>query len=74
MLDYLKTNKVPDLFVASGSRNWNQPDKYPDTFGYQPDYMTDDKILGTYIKKTFAGKKVCFFGQATTSAPTASTV
>ena len=27
VLDFLKTNRVPDLFVASGSRSWNQPDK-----------------------------------------------
>ena len=29
VLDFLKTNKVPDLFVASGSRSWNQPDEVP---------------------------------------------
>jgi branched-chain amino acid transport system substrate-binding protein len=63
VLGFLKTNKVPDLFVASGSRSWNQPTKYPDTFGFQPDYTTETKISGTYIKKNFAGKKVCFFGQ-----------
>ena len=37
---------VPDLFVASGSRSWNQPDKYPDTFGSNPDYTVEGKILG----------------------------
>ena len=63
VLDFLKTNKVPDLFVASGSRSWNQPDKYPDTFGYNPDYTVEGKILANYIKTNFAGKKVCFFGQ-----------
>ena len=50
VLDFLKTNKVPDLFVASGSRSWNQPTKYPDTFGWQPDYTVEGKILGNYIK------------------------
>ena len=29
VLDYLNQNKVPDLFVASGSTSWNQPEKYP---------------------------------------------
>src|SRR5262249_32946767 len=33
VLDFLNTNKVPDLFVASGSLSWNQPTKYPYTFG-----------------------------------------
>jgi branched-chain amino acid transport system substrate-binding protein len=63
VLGFLKTNKVPDLFVASGSRSWNQPTKYPDTFGFQPDYTTETKISATYIKQNFAGKKVCFLGQ-----------
>jgi len=64
VLDTIKENGVPDLFVASGSINWNQPDKYPDTFGYQTDYVTDYKILGTYVKRTWPDKKVCFFGQS----------
>jgi ABC-type branched-subunit amino acid transport system substrate-binding protein len=63
VLDFLKTNNVPDLFVASGSRTWNQPTKYPDTFGFQPDYTVEGKILGTYLKTANAGQKVCFFGQ-----------
>jgi branched-chain amino acid transport system substrate-binding protein len=63
VLDFLKQNKVPDLFVSSGSRSWNQPTKYPTTFGWQPDYTVEGKVLGDYIKKNFAGKKVCSFGQ-----------
>ncbi|MBL7254900.1 ABC transporter substrate-binding protein [Paractinoplanes lichenicola] len=63
VLDFLKTNRVPDLFVASGSRSWNQPDKYPGTFGFNPDYTVEGKILATHIKETYAGKKVCFLGQ-----------
>ncbi len=64
VLDFLAQNHVPDLFVASGSRSWNQPAKYPGTFGWQTDYTVEGKILGSYIKKNFAGKKVCSFGQA----------
>ncbi|WP_229071539.1 ABC transporter substrate-binding protein [Actinoplanes sp. DH11] len=63
VLDFLKTNRVPDLFVASGSRSWNQPEKYPNTFGFNPDYTVEGKILGTYVKDEHAGKKVCFLGQ-----------
>jgi ABC-type branched-subunit amino acid transport system substrate-binding protein len=63
VLDFLKTNRVPDLFVASGSRSWNQPEKYPDTFGFNPDYTVEGKILASYVKQEHAGKKVCFLGQ-----------
>lgn len=63
VLDFLKTNRVPDLFVASGSRSWNQPEKYPGTFGFNPDYTVEGKILATHVKETYPGKKVCFLGQ-----------
>jgi len=63
VLDFLKSNRVPDLFVASGALAWNQPSKYPYTFGYQPDYTVEGKILGTYVKSTYAGQKVCHLGQ-----------
>jgi branched-chain amino acid transport system substrate-binding protein len=63
VLDFLKTNRVPDLFVASGSRSWDQPDKYPGTFGFNVDYTVEGKILATHVKETQAGKKVCFLGQ-----------
>jgi branched-chain amino acid transport system substrate-binding protein len=63
VLDFLKSNRVPDLFVASGSRSWDQPDKYPGTFGFNTDYTVEGKILANYIKANFAGQKVCFFGQ-----------
>lgn len=63
VLDFLKSNRVPDLFVASGSRSWDQPDKYPGTFGFNPDYTIEGKILANYAKANLAGRKVCFLGQ-----------
>jgi len=63
VLDFLKTNRVPDLFVASGSRSWNQPEKYPGTFGFNPDYTVEGKILASYVQREQKGQKVCFLGQ-----------
>ena len=63
VLDFIRQNKIPDLFVSSGSLSWNQPDKYPYTFGWQTDYTREGKILATYAKEKFAGKKFCSFGQ-----------
>ncbi|MEV0425841.1 ABC transporter substrate-binding protein [Micromonospora sp. NPDC050495] len=63
VLDFLKSNRVPDLFVASGSRSWDQPDKYPGTFGFNPDYTVEGKILANHVKTALPGKKVCFLGQ-----------
>jgi ABC-type branched-subunit amino acid transport system substrate-binding protein len=61
--DYLNSSRVPDLFVASGARLWNDPGKHPYTFGWQPNYLIEGKILGKYIKDNFAGKKVGYLYQ-----------
>jgi ABC-type branched-subunit amino acid transport system substrate-binding protein len=63
VLDIIKENNVPDLFVASGSKLWNDPKNHPTTFGYQTSYVVEWKILGNYIKTNFPGKKVCSFTQ-----------
>ncbi|AYF98273.1 ABC transporter substrate-binding protein [Protaetiibacter intestinalis] len=63
VLDFLNENEVPDLFVSSGSAAWNQVEKYPFTFGFQTDYVTEGMVLGQYISEEFADEKVCLFGQ-----------
>jgi ABC-type branched-subunit amino acid transport system substrate-binding protein len=60
---YLNSSKVPDVFVASGCGCWNNPTALPYTFGYQLDYIREGKILGSYIKQHFAGKKIGYFFQ-----------
>ena len=62
-ISFLNSEKVPDVFVASGCDCWNQPTTYPETFGWQVDYVREGKILGQYVKQHFAGKKVGFFYQ-----------
>jgi branched-chain amino acid transport system substrate-binding protein len=63
VVSFLNSQKVPDVFVASGCDCWNQPTTYPETFGWQVDYVREGKILGQYVKQHFAGKKVGFFYQ-----------
>lgn len=63
VVKYLNSSKVPDVFVASGCECWNDPATYPDTFGWQIDYVREGKILGNYIKQHFAGKKIGYFYQ-----------
>ena len=59
----LKANGVPQLFVNSGSHDWNNPGTYPNLFGWQPSYTVESKILAHYIKATYPGQKVCYLGQ-----------
>jgi ABC-type branched-subunit amino acid transport system substrate-binding protein len=60
---FLNSEKVPDVFVASGCECWNAPKTLPETFGWQLDYVREGKILGSYIKQHFAGKKIGYFYQ-----------
>ena len=62
-VSFINSSKVPDVFVASGCDCWNDPSKYPETFGWQIDYIREGKILGAYIKQHFAGKKIGYFFQ-----------
>jgi ABC-type branched-subunit amino acid transport system substrate-binding protein len=62
-VSFLTAQKVPDVFVASGCDCWNQPSTYPETFGYQLDYIREGKILGQYVATHFAGQKIAYFYQ-----------
>ena len=63
VVKYLNSAKVPDVFVASGCECWNAPSTYPNTFGWQLDYVREGKILGKYIEQHFKGKKIGYFFQ-----------
>jgi ABC-type branched-subunit amino acid transport system substrate-binding protein len=59
---FLNEQKVPQLFIESGCNCWSNP-KYPESFGWQPPYTVEGKILGAYIASHFAGKKVGYLYQ-----------
>ena len=62
VVDFLNTEGVPDLLVASGALMWDDPES-PMTFGFQVDYTREGKILGDYIAKTHPDAKVGVFHQ-----------
>jgi ABC-type branched-subunit amino acid transport system substrate-binding protein len=63
VVDYLNSNNIPDVFVASGCNCWDNPSKYPQTFGWQTDYTIEGKILGKYVNDTYGSDKVGYFYQ-----------
>ncbi|OZM80239.1 ABC transporter substrate-binding protein [Pseudonocardia sp. MH-G8] len=63
VLDQLNSEGVPDLFVSSGSLLWDQPEQNPMTFGWQPDYEIEAKIIGQYVAQNFPQAKVGLFLQ-----------
>ena len=46
---YMNAKKVPHLFVATGATKWGQPEKFPWTMGWQPNYQSEAKIYAKYI-------------------------
>jgi ABC-type branched-subunit amino acid transport system substrate-binding protein len=64
VLDFLNSERVPDLFVSSGSKLWGEdPKANPYTFGWQTDYESEGKIMGQYIAEKFPNAKVGLFLQ-----------
>src|SRR6185437_3385910 len=63
VVDFLNSSRVPDLFVSSGCPCWDDGTKHPYTFGWQPNYTIEGKILGQYIKQKFPGQPVGVFYQ-----------
>jgi branched-chain amino acid transport system substrate-binding protein len=60
---YLNDNKVPQLFVATGADQWNDPKHYPWTMGWQPSYGTEARIFARYILKNLPDAKIAVLYQ-----------
>jgi ABC-type branched-subunit amino acid transport system substrate-binding protein len=48
---YMNAKKVPQLFVASGAAKWNDPQNFPWTIGWSPNYQNEARIYAKYILK-----------------------
>ena len=55
---YLNDNKIPQLFVATGAAMWGDPQHFPWTIGWQPNYQTEARIFGKHILATNPGAKI----------------
>jgi branched-chain amino acid transport system substrate-binding protein len=60
---YLNEKKVPQLFVASGASKWGDPQHFPWTMGWQPDYRTEARIYAKYILKNKPNAKIAILYQ-----------
>jgi branched-chain amino acid transport system substrate-binding protein len=63
VVGFLNSQKIPDMFIASGCPCWDNGTSQPYSFGWQPNYTIEGKILGQYIKQHFAGEKVAVLYQ-----------
>ena len=55
---YLNDNKIPQLFVATGAAIFADPQHFPWTIGWQPNYVTEAKIFAQHMLKTKPDAKI----------------
>ena len=60
---YLNDNKVPQLFVATGADQWNDPKQFPWTMGLIPSYGAEAHIYARYILKHLPNAKIAVLYQ-----------
>jgi ABC-type branched-subunit amino acid transport system substrate-binding protein len=46
---YMNNMKVPQVFVATGASRWGDPEHFPWTIGWQPNYRAEGRVYATYI-------------------------
>jgi branched-chain amino acid transport system substrate-binding protein len=60
---YLNDNKVPQLFLESGSSLFSDPQHFPWTMGYLPAYQTEAHIYAKHILATKPDAKIAILYQ-----------
>jgi branched-chain amino acid transport system substrate-binding protein len=59
----MNSKKVPQLFVATGATKWNDPQNFPWTMGWQPNYQSESRIYAKYLLKEKADAKIAVLYQ-----------
>ena len=60
---YLNENKVPQIFVATGASKFGDPEHFPWTMGWQPNYRTEAGIFAKHILATKPDAKIAILYQ-----------
>jgi branched-chain amino acid transport system substrate-binding protein len=60
---YLNDNKVPQLFVSTGAAMFSDPQHFPWTMGWQPNYQNEARIYGKHILSTKPDAKIAVLYQ-----------
>ncbi|QOZ50741.1 ABC transporter substrate-binding protein [Bradyrhizobium sp. CCBAU 53338] len=60
---YMNTKKVPQLFVATGATKWNDPQNFPWTMGWQPNYQSETQIYAKWLLKHKPDAKIAVLYQ-----------
>jgi ABC-type branched-subunit amino acid transport system substrate-binding protein len=60
---YLNEKQIPQLFVASGDEQFNNPSVFPWTMGWQPPFRAEGLIYARYIQALYPGSKIVVLWQ-----------
>jgi branched-chain amino acid transport system substrate-binding protein len=55
---YMNDKKVPQLFPATGATKWADPEHFPWTMGWQPNYQSEGHIYAKYLIDNKPGAKI----------------
>src|SRR5438309_8168550 len=55
---YMNNMRVPQLFVATGASRWGDPEHFPWTIGWQPNYRAEARIYATYILQHYPNARI----------------
>jgi branched-chain amino acid transport system substrate-binding protein len=60
---YMNSNKVPQLFVATGATKFGDQKNFPWTMGWQPTYQIEGHIYANYLLKNHPNGKIAILYQ-----------
>ena len=60
---YLNARKVPQLFVASNATRWGDPEHFPWTMGWQPNFQSEGRAYAKYILQNHPDAKIAMLWQ-----------
>ncbi|HEX7967460.1 MAG TPA: ABC transporter substrate-binding protein [Stellaceae bacterium] len=60
---YMNQKKVPHIFLSTGATKWGDPEHFPWTMGWQPNYQTEGRIYAKYIRANLPEAKIAILYQ-----------
>ena len=60
---YMNQNRVPHLFLGSGATKWGDPEHFPWTMGWGPNYQSEGRVYAAHILKNHANGKIAVLCQ-----------
>lgn len=61
--DYLNSMEVPQMFLGSGASKWDDPENYPWTVAFEPNYGIESAVYAGYILENAPDAKVAILYQ-----------